>query len=66
MKSNKPEFQLKIWHAVHHDGGDVTLIDIETNRLTQLRTIQENGGFWAGEAFIPWHRINYIEVVEKE
>lgn len=58
---------LKIWHGTNHE--DFTVTEITDNVM--CRTAEQwitnaigHSGFWdTVHTFVPWHRVNYIEVL---
>jgi hypothetical protein len=60
--------KLKIWVAFKHDDG--TVIDIPVRSVMHAKKVLHDwhvdGGFWHSESFFPYHRINYVEIIEDE
>jgi hypothetical protein len=57
---------LKVWVEYHHDDSTVIEIPIKSyshaNRI--LREWHSDGGFWHDDKFYPYHRINFVEIIE--
>lgn len=56
-----------VWHGIKHDDATTTDIDIHPSK-----TVQQQCAYWAQGGgilvdtleFIPWHKVNYIQVVK--
>jgi len=61
-----PKIILKVWHGTKHDDSTVTVIFPEgEGAIKWVAKAKADGGFWTQDpplSFVPWHRINYIEV----
>jgi len=50
-----------VWHGVKHDDAEVTELEVpDMDRWVEKARLK--GGFWLEQAFIPWHRIHYVEL----
>jgi hypothetical protein len=54
---------LNIWHSYEHDNATVTEIKTKYPKML-ICTIRKQQGFWDGNSFVPWHRINWFEIRE--
>ena len=52
---------LSIWHTEKHDDFTVTKIQSALYFDAAVKKIIKDGGFQSGNAWVPWHRISYIE-----
>lgn len=59
--------KIRIWHSIKHDDYTVTEKPFDEKRglLAMCREIAEDHGFWTGDGFVPWHRVNYVELTEE-
>jgi hypothetical protein len=55
--------KLKIYSASIPAG----FVEQETalSQFAYAKGIQDAGGFWTGESFIPWHAVSWISIVEE-
>lgn len=56
--------KLKVWHTTEHDNYTVSSIELAPNLNANewVNTTRTCGGVWIGGGFVPWHKINYVEV----
>jgi len=57
--------KIEVWHGEKHDDNIVTEVSWAGNFTGYLRDLYETGGFRYGNEFVPWHRVNYITVVDE-
>lgn len=59
---------LKIWHRLYHGNATVTEdVPVYYSVCDTIEQLKDDGGFWMDNSnFIPWHRINHIEVIGEE
>lgn len=63
MELNPDMRILKVWHGIKHE--TVTDIELPQNQSAGdwVKKTYSDGGFWIeGAIFIPWHRINFIQL----
>lgn len=62
MKSDRR--YLKIWHTQGHDDFTTSQVLLKPSESAQewAENAARMGGFWKPEGFVPWHKINYIEI----
>lgn len=55
---------LKIWHYEKHDDATVSELSLRGQSIGEwIKERYSLGGFWKDrDTFIPWHRINQIEL----
>jgi hypothetical protein len=57
--------RLIVWHFEKHDNYTTTEVLLRASESAGdwVKKTRKDGGFWYdGDKFIPWHRINYIEL----
>jgi hypothetical protein len=65
MAANIDGRRLIVWHGERHDDFTTTEVLLKPNESAQdwTRDHSNLGGFWYdGTKFVPWHRVNYIEL----
>lgn len=69
-RKNEKQITLRIWHFVRHDDATATEVQFENvcrgsdAHTACIQEIRKSGGFWQDAShYVPWHRVNYIEVV---
>lgn len=54
---------LKVWHGTtRHDDATVSEFILTDSAGQWIDRARKVGGFWGRGGFVPWHRINYVEV----
>lgn len=57
--------RLIIWHGKKHDDYTATEVLLKPSESAGdwIKKAVKDGGFWYdGDKFIPWHRVNYVEL----
>lgn len=53
---------LKVWHGIRHDDATVSEFTLTDSAGQWIDRARKMRGFWVSGSFVPWHKINYVEV----
>lgn len=53
---------LNIWHGTRQDTVVMTSFTLNDTANTWIENTIFRGGFWVNSDFVPWHRVNSLEV----
>lgn len=59
-------YTLKIWFKAKHDDYNVFEISKQADPVKWIQSLVRKGGFWAGDRWIPLHRIGTVERIAEQ